>query len=41
MADKLAALLKQLHKATTEEDVKHAWAKCLSIDYDTADDHKN
>lgn len=39
MADKLGALVKQLHKATTEEDVKHAWAKNLAIDYNTSDDH--
>ncbi len=39
MADKLSALITLLGKTSTEEEVKHAWAKCLGVDYDTADDH--
>lgn len=39
MADKLSALTNLLGKTNTEEEVKHAWAKCLGVDYDTADDH--
>lgn len=39
MDKKLAALLKQLAKTKTEEDVKAAWAKCFDLDYDTSDDH--
>jgi len=32
-------LLKRLASARREEDVKAAWAKCLNLEYDTADDH--
>lgn len=39
MADKLSALNNLLGKTSTEEEVKHAWATCLGVDYDTADDH--
>lgn len=39
MADKLSALVTLLGKTNTEEEVKHAWATHLGVDYDTADDH--
>jgi len=39
MDKKLAALLDRLHKTKTEEEVKAAWARHLSLDYDTSDDH--
>lgn len=38
-AQKSSLLVKRLQKATREEDVKAAWAKCLDLEYDTAHDH--
>ena len=38
-AKKSSLLVKRLQKATREEDVKAAWAKCLDLEYDTAHDH--
>ena len=35
---RLVDLQKKLQRATTEEDVKGAWTKCLDLEYDTADD---
>jgi hypothetical protein len=39
MDKRLKALLQRLDKTKTEEEVKAAWAKHLSLDYDTSDDH--
>ncbi|MBS0569491.1 MAG: hypothetical protein JSS28_02695 [Proteobacteria bacterium] len=39
MDKKLAVLLDRLRKTKTEEEVKAAWARHLSLDYDTSDDH--
>jgi hypothetical protein len=38
MDKRLMTLRQRLDKATTEEDVKSAWARLLGLDYDTADD---
>ncbi len=35
---RLGVLRPKLAKAKTEEDVKHAWAQALKLDYDTSDD---
>ena len=38
MDKRLKTLRQRLDKATTEEEVKSAWARLLGLDYDTSDD---